>query len=102
MIRHMVLFTLHDGVSADDPRVRRAVAAENALPERIPAARTWTFAGNPTGRADAADFVGTGDFESADELSAFLGHPAHREAGRLWGEVAGWIVADLEIGEGAG
>lgn len=96
MIRHMVLFTLDDGVAADDPRVDRACAAEAALTARFPDVK-WTFGPNTAGRPDAADFAGTGDFASADSLGAFLADPAHREAGQLWGEIARWTVADLEV-----
>lgn len=97
MIRHMVLFFVHAGVSAGDPRLRRAIAAEDALAGRVHTARSWRFGPNPTGRPDAADFAGTGDFGSADELRAFLEHPAHCEAGALWSEVARWTVADIEL-----
>lgn len=97
MIRHMVLFTLHDGVSADDPRVCRAIAAEHALAVEVPTGQGWRFGANPTGRPETADFAGTGDFGSFEELRAFLEHPAHREAAGLWTGLAHWLVADVEL-----
>ncbi|MGI8448049.1 MAG: Dabb family protein [Streptosporangiaceae bacterium] len=96
MIRHMALFTLRDGVSADDPRVDRACAAEVALMARFPDV-DWTFGVNNTGRPDAADFAGTGDFPSNASLRAFLADPMHHEAGQLWGEIARWTVADIDV-----
>lgn len=96
MIRHMVLFTLRDGVAADDPRVDRACAAEAALTARFPDVN-WIFGPNSAGRSDAADFAGTGDFASVASLSGFLADQMHRDAGQLWGGIARWTVADLDI-----
>jgi catechol 2,3-dioxygenase-like lactoylglutathione lyase family enzyme len=97
MIRHMVLFTLRDDVPYDDPRVQRACAAEEMLATRVPAARSWRFGANLAGRHDAADFAGTGDFESVSEIRAFLEHPAHLEAVGLCEGVARWLVADIDL-----
>lgn len=101
MIRHLVLFTLHDGVSPDGAAVRRACAAETALAARFPEVQ-WVFGPNRNGRAGAADFAGVGDFSSWAALDAFLADATHREAGLLWRDLADWFVADLEIDQSDG
>lgn len=97
MIRHVVLFRLAAGVSADDRRVREAVAAEDALAAHIPEARGWRFGPSITHREVCADFAGVGDFPSLDDLGRFLAHAAHGAAVQLWDGVATWTVADLDL-----
>lgn len=101
MIRHLVLFSLHEGVSRDEARVRQACAAEVALAKAFPEVG-WTFGPDVSGRVGAADFAGAGEFASTDALQAFIADPTHREAGRLWSGIADWIVADLEVGQPVG
>ena len=97
MIRHMVLFFLHDGIANADPRVTAAVEAEETLSSEIPDGRDWRFGPNLSARAPAADFVGVGDFESSRALQRFLQHSAHTGVAALWEGLATWTVADLEL-----
>lgn len=97
MIRHVVLFELARAVTADDPRVQRAVEAEHRLAGQVPEGRSWRFGQSVTRRDGCADFAGVGDFESLAALARFLEHPAHRAAAARWRDLATWTVADLEF-----
>lgn len=96
-IRHLVLFHLLDGIDAHDPRVSAAVAVEQELARAIPGDHGWVFGRDVSRRPVSADFAGTGDFGSAEELAAFLAHPAHAAAGEAWSGLVRLTVADIEV-----
>ena len=97
MIRHIVLFSLKEGVAADDPRVAEAVEASRALDRSVPHVGSWMIEPNITVRDIAADFAAIGDFADADALQAFIQHPDHVAAGRRWAELATWAIADFHV-----
>jgi hypothetical protein len=96
MIQHIVLFTLRDGVCADDERVAEALQASRRL-AGLPQARRWLVEANLSDRDIAADFAAVGDFDDAQGLAEFLRHPDHVSAGARWGELATWTIADFPL-----
>lgn len=97
MIRHIVLFRLHDGVARDDPRVAEAVAGSAALRDTVPGGGDWRIGADTSGRDVAADYGGVGDFEGVEALQAFLAHPQHQAAAARWAQLATWTVCDITI-----
>jgi hypothetical protein len=97
MIRHVVLFFLADGVSADDPRVVKGVEASRELGRSLPQALTWSMEPNISDRDIAADFVAIGDFADEDALAEFLQHPDHQAAGAHWADLATLRIADFLV-----
>lgn len=106
MIRHVVLFRLRPGVSADDPRVAAACRAEQDLQvgaaSGAPQAPSWHFAADMSRRPVSADFVGVGHFASQTELDRFLDSDVHRHAVDAWDGLADIIVADVELADACG
>ena len=98
MIRHIVLFKAKDGVTFDDPRVKEALEALRALPEKISGIRQWEHGRNISKRPIAYDYGLNSAFASEEDLAAYADHPAHREVVRLWGEVAEWKICDYVTG----
>ena len=77
MLRHVVVFTWKDGVSADD--VVRAGNGLAALPAQIPQIRSYAFGPDARLVAGNADFALVADFDDADAYRAYATHPAHQE-----------------------
>ena len=77
MIRHIVLFTLREGVSADDERVRKAFADLEELRDKIGLIREWEVGRNFSGRPIAVDYALNSAFDSREDLDAYIGHQAH-------------------------
>ena len=96
MIRHIVLFALHEGTGKEDPRVRRAFDGLRDLEEKIPLIRQWEVGDNFSERPVASDFALLSGFDSAADLAAYVEHPAHREVVALLKEVCTWKVCDYE------
>lgn len=97
MIRHLVLFKLNEGVTADDPRVAAGVETFTGLGTVIPGVESWLFVRGLTERAGAYDYVIDSTFADADALLRYREHPAHQEALKPWEEFASWAVADFEF-----
>ncbi|MEU0677583.1 Dabb family protein [Streptomyces sp. NPDC006172] len=97
MIRHLVLFKLHDGVRRDDPRVVAGEAAFRALGGQIEELRFWELGWNVSERPIAYDFAINSAVQDADALKRYLEHPAHQAGVALWREFATWVVADYEF-----
>ncbi|MET9506049.1 Dabb family protein [Streptomyces sp. NPDC006259] len=94
MIRHLVLFKLHEGVTRDDPRVVAGEAAFRALGGQIEELRFWELGWNISDRPIAYDFAINSAVEDADALKRYIEHPAHQAGVALWREFATWVVAD--------
>ncbi|MFE1323635.1 Dabb family protein [Streptomyces sp. NPDC058735] len=97
MIRHLVLFKLHEGVERDDPRVVRGVAAFRALDGTIPELRHWELGWNISDRLIAYDFAINSAFDDVHALRRYVEHPDHQAGVALWREFATWVIADYEF-----
>ncbi|MFF4020211.1 Dabb family protein [Streptomyces sp. NPDC001843] len=97
MIRHLVLFKLHEGVGRDDPRVVAGEAAFRALDGRIAEIRHWELGWNTSDRPIAYDFAINSAFDDAEALRRYVEHPDHQAGVGLWREFATWVIADYEF-----
>ena len=98
MIRHLVLFSLREGISRNDARVREAVKALEELPRKIEEIREWEHGPNLSARAVACDYGLSSAFDDEEGLAGYVEHPAHQEAVRLWKQVADWTICDYTFG----
>lgn len=96
MIRHVVLFKLHDNVSRDDPRFLDAEAEVQRLPEEIPEILEWECGWNIADRDIAYDYAIIGGFADEDAVKTYLYHPVHMRGVEKWREFSSWVVADFE------
>jgi hypothetical protein len=94
MIRHLVLFKLHDGVERDDPRVVAGVKAFEELEALIPELECWECAWNISDRPIAYDYAINSAVADTDALQRYLQHPAHQAAAEQWRDFATWVIAD--------
>lgn len=94
MIRHLVLFKLHEGVRRDEPRVVAGATAFEELGGLIPQLASWECGWNITDRPIAYDFAITSSVADAADLTTYLEHPAHQAAAGRWKEFATWVIAD--------
>ncbi|MEU2267209.1 Dabb family protein [Streptomyces olindensis] len=97
MIRHLVLFKLHEGVERDDPRVLKGVEAFRALDGTIPEIRFWELGRNVSDRPIAHDFAINSAFDDAEALRRYVEHPAHQAGVAQWREFSTWVIADYEF-----
>jgi Stress responsive A/B Barrel Domain len=97
MIRHLVLFKLHNGVERDDPRVVAGVKAFQELGTLIPELEFWECAWNISERPIAYDFAINSAVADLGALQRYLEHPAHQAGVAQWREFATWVVADYEF-----
>lgn len=93
---HIVLFSLHAGVQAKDPRVTDAAQLSAEHPRYIPEIREWWSGFDVSGRDIAADFMVMGVFDSVTARDRYLAHPHHREGVRAWADLADWKVIDVD------
>ena len=96
MIRHIVLFTLKDGISGDDERVRRAFDELRNLKGKIDVIRDWEVGENFSDRPIAVDFGLNSSFDTADDLACYIGHDAHQAVVGLLKEVCTWVLCDYQ------
>jgi hypothetical protein len=97
MIRHLVLFKLHEGVSRDEPRVQAGARAFAELGGVIGELASWECGWNISGRPIAYDFAITSSVADEAALKAYAGHPAHQAAVALWDEFSTKVIADYII-----
>jgi plasmid stabilization system protein ParE len=97
MIRHIVLFTLREGVAAADERVRNAFAELEGLHDKIGLIREWEVGRNFSGRPIAVDYALNSTFDSREDLDAYIGHEAHQAVVVLLKEVCTWVLCDYVI-----
>ena len=97
MIRHIVLFTLREGVSADDERVRSAFAELEKLRDQIGLIREWEVGRNFSGRPIAVDCALNSSFDTREDLDAYVGHEAHQAVVVLLKEISTWVLCDYVI-----
>lgn len=95
MIRHIVLFTLHEGVSWRDPRAARAVEVAGRVGGEVPELLSWYAGKNTSDRAVACDFVVVGLLRNQHDLERYLDNPFHQQAIRIWREISDWVIADV-------
>lgn len=94
MIRHIVLFTVREGVDRDDPRVASAIDGLRALEGKIGQIRQWEVGVNFSDRPIATDYALVSGFDSRDDLADYIAHPSHREVVALLEPVFTWMVCD--------
>lgn len=97
MIRHLVLFKLNEGVSRDEPRVRKASEALQALGGLIPGLESWEAAWNISDRPIAYDFAINCTVADEAALQAYIDHPEHQAAASPWFEFSTIAIADYRI-----
>jgi hypothetical protein len=97
VIRHIVLFKLHDGIGPGDPRVKTAFDELGKLGGVIPELRFWLVGPNIRPRAVAYDFAVIGDVDSVQDLLRYLDHPDHQAVVGLLKAVCSWVSVDLEL-----
>lgn len=95
MIRHIVLFKLHPGVSWDDPAAVEAVDFANRVGEEVPELVSWYAGRNFSDRPVAYDFVVMGMLRDTEELDRYLGDPFHLQAIERWRAISDWVIADV-------
>lgn len=86
MVRHVVMFSFKDQAEgcAKAENVAKTKAMLEALPAKIPQIRAQTVACNDA-QAEAGnyDLVLISDFDSYDDLRAYLSHPDHVAVGQF-------------------
>jgi hypothetical protein len=97
MIRHVVLFKFHQGVTWNDPRAQSAEAATMQHPAAIPEILSWECGRNRSDRAIAYDFVLIGTFTDQAAVDRYLTHPNHIWGAELWRKIADWAVVDFDV-----
>jgi 2,3-dihydroxy-p-cumate/2,3-dihydroxybenzoate 3,4-dioxygenase len=75
MIKHMVAFRFRSGVSEDDQA--RLLAELDDLPRRFSAMKRWSLGRNISRRDDTFTHGFTVEFDTEEELIAYLGSEAH-------------------------
>ncbi|MGC7102839.1 Dabb family protein [Amycolatopsis lurida] len=96
-IKHIVLFTLKEGISTDDDRVQEAADFSASHARHIPDIQTWETGFDTSRRAISADFAIVGTFADAEAVARYLDHPHHRTGVAKWREIAHWTVVDLTV-----
>lgn len=80
MIRHVVMFRFLPENKAEN--VRKTKEMLDALPAKIPLIRhSETHIGHPLAAEGNADLLLISDFESMEDLAAYIGHPDHKAVG---------------------
>jgi hypothetical protein len=97
MIRHIVLFKLRDGVTADDPRVVTAFGTLAALGPTLPTVRAWETHRCFGSRPVSHDFALISQFADEADLAAYAAHPEHQKVLVLLNEVFTLAVADFVL-----
>ena len=97
MIRHLVLFKLHEGITKDDPRALAAAEGFVGLDKEIPALLEWQVGWNVSPRDVAYDFAINSLVADEEALQAYATHPAHVAAAKRILEIATLVVADFEV-----
>lgn len=95
-IRHIVLFTLNEGIERHDPRVLEAAKLSESHHEHISEILTWQTGFDVSGRSISADFAVAGTFNDASALARYMDHPHHRKGVEAWRDLASWTVIDLD------
>jgi hypothetical protein len=97
MIRHIVLFTLKDGISGDDERVRKAFDELGNLKARIDFIRDWEIGDNFSERPIAVNYGLNASFDTEEDLTRYIGHEAHQAVVVLLKEVCTWVLCDYQF-----
>ncbi|GAA1964543.1 Dabb family protein [Kitasatospora viridis] len=97
MIRHLVLFKLHEGIAKDDPRALAAAEGFVGLDKEIPVLLEWQTGWNFSPRDVAYDYAINSLVADEDALKAYATHPAHVAAAQRMLEIATLVVADFEV-----
>lgn len=96
-IKHIVLFTLKDGITRDDDRVQEAADFSASHARHIPDIQTWETGFDTSRRVISADFAIVGTFSDSEAVARYLDHPHHRAGVAKWREIAHWTVVDLPV-----
>jgi len=91
----VVLFTLHSGVSRDDPRVVAAADIAREHARQISEINEWWTGFDESGRDIAADFIVMGLFDDYAAVARYIKHPHHNLGVKAWQEIADWVIIDV-------
>jgi len=97
MVRHIVLFSLKEGMSDSDAKVRRAFAELAGLKGKIGTIREWEVGRNFSGRPIAVDYALNSTFDNETDLAGYIDHKAHQEVVSLLKEVCSWVLCDYQL-----
>lgn len=95
MVKHLVLVTFHEGITASDPRVQEVMRLFQEMPQKIEVIKSWETGLNFAARPFGADWALSSDFEDEAAFNTYLQHPAHIEAVNLWRAIATWTYCDF-------
>lgn len=90
MLRHIVMFRIHEDVS--DDAVTEAVVMLRSL-EEIPAVRSWRVE-RSTDERKGRVIIEEASFDSTNHLRAFQADPRHVSVGKRMSSISDWWVAD--------
>lgn len=96
-LRHIVLFRVHDGVTAD--RLSEAVDCLDSL-GTIPGILEWTVRLSTDDRKGVV-IVENALFESRASLEVFAAHPDHQVSAERLRNMADWWIGDYVEDDGA-
>ena len=82
MIRHVVLFEFCKGVSAET--IERVLGGLRDFPSRYPAMRRFHVGKNISRRDQTFSYAMTMEFDSIEDLEAYLGSEYHEHFLALW------------------
>lgn len=100
MIRHVVMWKLHDVADGHDRDAngRRAKEKLLALKERIPIVRSLEVGADVLHTERSYDLCLIATFDSLADLAAYNDHPAHREVAAFMQKIRDKAVAvDFEV-----
>jgi hypothetical protein len=92
VIRHIVLFRVHDEVSEED--VDSAIASLRAL-EALPSVLSWRVERSSDTRKGRV-IVEDASFASEADFAEFRRDPAHVAVGQTMGRISDWVNGDYE------
>lgn len=95
MIRHIVLFKLHPGVTWQEANTARAVELAQRVGDEVPELVSWYAGRNISDRAVAYDFVVMGTVRDERDLDSYMHNPFHRKAIDHWRQISDWVIADV-------
>jgi hypothetical protein len=94
MIRHLVFFKKHPEISRED--FEQALSGLPDLDTKIPEVKSWWFEFGPSGDRHVEAAI-VSEFETAEDLQAYIVHPAHQEVVAKIREVCTTSIFDAEI-----
>ncbi len=95
MISHIVLVKFNPGITSSDGRVQEVADRFKQMPLEIKEIKTWESGFNFAGRPFNSDWALYSQFRNEEDFKAYLQHPAHLSAVKLWAAIATWTYCDF-------